>query len=95
MSQEEQAQQVEISLEKTLAATNNDDEVVVPKQEHTDKWRLYKDGREEWRWKRVNKANGHCVGKSHESYKNFADCFENAKRSGLKEEKDTIIREAT
>ncbi len=47
-----------------------------------DKWTFYKDGKGEWRWKRVA-SNGRIVGAATEGYKNRLDCVENAKRNGF------------
>lgn len=50
-----------------------------------DKWKIYKDIDDEWRWNRTA-PNGKIVGDSSESYKNRTDCVANAKRMGLKRE---------
>lgn len=47
----------------------------------TDKWELYQDKKEEWRWRRTA-ANGNIVGKSSEGYKNKADAVKNAEHYG-------------
>lgn len=46
-----------------------------------DKWKFYKDKSSEWRWTRIAR-NGEIVGAASEGYKNWNDCFENAKRNG-------------
>jgi uncharacterized protein YegP (UPF0339 family) len=48
-----------------------------------DKWKFYKDNKDEWRWQRTA-ANGQQVGASTEGYKNLADCESNARRHGWK-----------
>jgi uncharacterized protein YegP (UPF0339 family) len=48
-----------------------------------DKWQIYKDNKDEFRWKRTA-PNGVIVGASTESYKNKADCISNATRNGFK-----------
>lgn len=48
-----------------------------------DKWEFYKDGSNEWRWRRIA-PNGNIVGASTEGYKNKQDCIANAKRNGYK-----------
>jgi uncharacterized protein YegP (UPF0339 family) len=48
-----------------------------------DKWEFYKDGADEWRWRRTA-TNGEVVGASHEGYVNRADCVANAVRHGYK-----------
>lgn len=47
-----------------------------------DKWRIYKDKADEWRWNR-KASNGETVGSSSEGYKNKADCINNAKRHSM------------
>lgn len=47
----------------------------------TDKWELYQDNKEEWRWRRTA-SNGNIVGKSSEGYKNKSDAVKNAERYG-------------
>lgn len=46
-----------------------------------DKWEIYKDKAEEWRWRRTA-TNGRIVGASTEGYINRQDCLENAIRNG-------------
>jgi uncharacterized protein YegP (UPF0339 family) len=46
-----------------------------------DKWTIYKDKNNEWRWER-KAPNGRTVGASTEGYKNKTDCEANAKRNG-------------
>jgi uncharacterized protein YegP (UPF0339 family) len=46
-----------------------------------DKWEIYKDKQEEWRWRRTA-PNGNIVGAATEGYKNRQDCEANAKRNG-------------
>ena len=48
-----------------------------------DKWEIYKDKQDEWRWRRTA-ANGKIVGASTEGYKNRQDCEANAVRNGHK-----------
>ncbi len=47
-----------------------------------DKWEIYKDNAEEWRWRRTA-PNGNIVGSSTEGYKNKMDCIANAERNGM------------
>jgi uncharacterized protein YegP (UPF0339 family) len=46
-----------------------------------DTWEIYKDRRDEWRWRR-RALNGRIVGASTEGYKNRSACVDNAKRNG-------------
>ena len=46
-----------------------------------DKWDIYQDGQNEWRWRRTA-SNGRIVGASSQGYKNRQDCVENARRHG-------------
>jgi len=48
-----------------------------------DKWEIYKDVAEKWRWRRIA-ANGRIVGASTEGYVNKLDCEANARRNGWK-----------
>ena len=48
-----------------------------------DKWEIYKDNAEKWRWRRIAK-NGAIVGASTQGYVNKSDCTDNAKRNGYK-----------
>ena len=54
-----------------------------------DKWTLYNDKKNEWRWKRVA-SNGRIVGASTEGYKNRSDCIDNARRNGCTTEPSLI-----
>ncbi|MDA0813675.1 MAG: DUF1508 domain-containing protein [Verrucomicrobia bacterium] len=56
-----------------------------------DKWTLYKDKKNEWRWKRVA-SNGRVVGASTEGYKNRSECIDNAKRNGCTVEPSLISK---
>ena len=47
-----------------------------------DKWQIYEDKRNEFRWRRTA-SNGEIVGKSSESYVKKADCKSNAQRHGM------------
>lgn len=47
-----------------------------------DKWEIYKDARNEWRWRRTA-SNGRIVGSSNEGYVNKSDCISNAQRNGM------------
>ena len=47
-----------------------------------DTWEVYKDRKDEWRWRRKAR-NGKIVGASSESYKNKSDCINNARRKGM------------
>lgn len=47
-----------------------------------DRWEVYKDARNEFRWRRMAR-NGKIVGKSCESYKKRADAGKNAERHGM------------
>ena len=47
-----------------------------------DTWEIYKDGKDEWRWRRTA-SNGKIVGASTEGYKNKSDCIDNARRNGM------------
>lgn len=46
-----------------------------------DKWDIYKDNKNEWRWRRTA-PNGVIVGASSQGYVNRSDCLENARRHG-------------
>jgi uncharacterized protein YegP (UPF0339 family) len=46
-----------------------------------DTWEIYKDRRDEWRWRR-RAINGRIVGASSEGYKLRRECVANAKRNG-------------
>ncbi|KDN13465.1 DUF1508 domain-containing protein [Snodgrassella communis] len=46
-----------------------------------DKWEIYKDHANEWRWRRTA-SNGRIVGASTQGYVNRNDCLENARRNG-------------
>ena len=46
-----------------------------------DKWELYKDVGDKWRWRRTA-PNGNIVGASTEGYANKTDCEANARRNG-------------
>ena len=46
----------------------------------SDKCELYKDGKNEWRWRRIS-SNGRIIGASTEGYKNRSDCKGNAERN--------------
>lgn len=46
-----------------------------------DKWEVYKDDVQEWRWRRTA-PNGEVVGASTEGYHNRLECLENAHRNG-------------
>lgn len=48
-----------------------------------DKWEIYQDAKDEWRWRRVA-PNGKIVGASTEGYKTRAACVANAKRNGYR-----------
>ncbi|MEG2115603.1 MAG: DUF1508 domain-containing protein [Hafnia sp.] len=48
-----------------------------------DKWDFYKDGSNEWRWRRTA-SNGRIVGASSQGYVNKSDCIDNARRNGYK-----------
>ena len=47
-----------------------------------DKWEIYQDKREEYRWRR-KASNGNIVGCSCEGYVKRADCKANAQRHGM------------
>lgn len=47
-----------------------------------DRWEVYKDARNEFRWRRMAR-NGKIVGKSCESYKKRPDAGKNAQRHGM------------
>ncbi len=47
-----------------------------------DKWEIYQDKREEYRWRR-KASNGNIVGCSCEGYAKRADCKANAQRHGM------------
>ncbi len=49
-----------------------------------DKWEIYKDSIDEWRWRRTAQ-NGRIVGAATEGYKNKSDCIDNAERNGFKD----------
>jgi uncharacterized protein YegP (UPF0339 family) len=46
----------------------------------SDKCKVYKDGRNAWRWRRTA-PNGKIIGASTEDYKNKSDCKGNAERN--------------
>ena len=46
-----------------------------------DKWEIYTDSVNEWRWRRTA-SNGRIVGASSQGYKNRVDCVSNAQRNG-------------
>ena len=48
-----------------------------------DKWEIYKDADEQWRWRRTA-PNGNIIGSSSQGYVNKADCKGNARRNGWK-----------
>jgi len=48
-----------------------------------DKWEIYKDADEQWRWRRTA-PNGNIIGSSSQGYSNKADCEGNAHRNGWK-----------
>ncbi len=50
-----------------------------------DRWEIYKDAKNEWRWRRIA-GNNRIVGASTEGYKNRHDCVANAGRNGCDEE---------
>lgn len=47
-----------------------------------DKWNIYQDKREEYRWRRTA-TNGEVTGASSESYKSKSDAKANASRNGM------------
>lgn len=47
-----------------------------------DKWEIYKDGSDLWRWRRTA-SNGRIVGASSQGYVNKSDCEDNARRNGM------------
>lgn len=47
-----------------------------------DKWELYKDANNDWRWRRTA-TNGKIVGASTEGYSNRSDCVDNARRNNM------------
>ncbi len=47
-----------------------------------DKWDIYQDKREEYRWRRTA-TNGEVTGASSEGYNKKADCKSNAERNGM------------
>ncbi|MFT6556288.1 MULTISPECIES: YegP family protein [Sneathiella] len=49
-----------------------------------DKWEIYKDKGDEWRWRRTA-PNGRIVGASTEGYIKKQDCVDNAIRNGFPE----------
>ena len=49
-----------------------------------DKWEIYKDAEEHWRWRRTA-PNGNIIGASSQAYKNKTDCEGNARRNGWKD----------
>lgn len=51
-----------------------------------DKWEIYKDTQEKWRW-RHTAPNGNIVGSASEGYVNKVDCEGNARRNGWETEK--------
>jgi len=48
----------------------------------SDRWEIYKDKRDEFRWRRTA-TNGNITGSSSESYTKKADCKSNAERNGM------------
>ena len=54
-----------------------------------DKWEIYQDHRNEWRWRRTA-TNGRIVGASTEGYVKKQDCYENAERNGLNETSNLV-----
>jgi outer membrane protein OmpA-like peptidoglycan-associated protein len=50
-----------------------------------DKWEIYKDGENQWRWRRTA-PNGNIVGASSQGYANKTDCEGNARRNGWETE---------
>ena len=46
-----------------------------------DKWIIYQDARNEWRWRRTA-PNGKIVGASNEGYTSHSNCKSNARRNG-------------
>lgn len=62
--------------------------------ENKDKWEIYQDSKQEWRWRRTA-SNGKIVGAASEGYKKEADAISNAKRHGYKDDtteyKDTWL----
>ncbi|CAK7031070.1 MAG: hypothetical protein DELT_02790 [Desulfovibrio sp.] len=48
-----------------------------------DKWELYQDKKEEWRWRRTA-SNGNIIGASTEGYSAKASAVANAERHGYK-----------
>jgi len=52
-----------------------------PTKGKRDTWEIYKDKKNEWRWRRTA-SNGRIVGASTEGYINKGDCIANAVRNG-------------
>jgi len=48
---------------------------------NVDKWVIYQDPKNEWRWTRIA-SNGRIVGSSSQGYQNRVDCVDNARRNG-------------
>ena len=48
-----------------------------------DKWEIYQDASNLWRWRRIA-PNGRIVGASSQGYVNKSDCIDNARRNGYK-----------
>lgn len=53
------------------------------KDSNGDKWEIYIDKVNQWRWRR-KASNGKIVGSSSEGYVNKADCIANMQRNGMK-----------
>ena len=47
-----------------------------------DKWEIYQDKAEQWRWRRTA-SNGRIVGAATEGYVNKSACIANARRNGM------------
>ena len=47
-----------------------------------DKWEIYQDKANEWRWRRKAR-NEETVGAATEGYVNKSDCINNARRNGM------------
>ena len=52
------------------------------KASNGDKWEIYKDAANQWRWRRTA-SNGNIVGAATEGYVNKSDCIANAQRNGM------------
>lgn len=57
--------------------------------ENKDIWEMYKDKRQEHRWRRRS-ANGNIVGSSCEGYTKKSDCLKNAQRHGMDGNPDAL-----